>query len=85
MTCSGRGVRERPSPRPLPLVVAHQFPPYRFAHAARWNTRVMREVLIVSAVVSLMGVVVWIGLLLWAAREDGRDQRERDRRLPRAP
>ena len=42
----------------------------------------MREVLIVSAVVSLMGVVVWIGLLLWAAREDGRDQRERDRRLP---
>jgi hypothetical protein len=45
----------------------------------------VREVLIVSAVVSLMGVVVWIGLLLWAAREDGRDQRERDRRLPRAP
>ena len=45
----------------------------------------MREVLVVSAVLSLMGVVVWIGLLLWAAREDGRDQRERDQRLPRAP
>ena len=43
----------------------------------------MREVLVVSAVLSLMGVVVWIGLLLWAAREDGRDQRERDRHLPR--
>ena len=40
----------------------------------------MREVLVISAVLSLMGVVVWIGLLLWAAREDGRDQAERDRR-----
>jgi len=40
----------------------------------------VREVLVVSALVSLMGVVVWIGLLLWAAREDGRDQQERDRR-----
>lgn len=56
-----------------------------FARVAPWNTRVVREVLVVSAVVSLMGVVVWIGLLLWAAREDGRDQRERDRRLPRGP
>ncbi len=43
----------------------------------------MREVLVVSAVLSLLGVVVWIGLLLWAAREDGRDQRERDSHLPR--
>jgi hypothetical protein len=40
----------------------------------------VREVLVVSALVSLLGVVVWIGLLLWAAREDGRDQAERDRR-----
>jgi hypothetical protein len=43
----------------------------------------VREVLIVSAIASLMGVVVWIGLLLWAAREDGRDQQRRDRQFPR--
>ena len=41
----------------------------------------MREVLIFSAVVALLGVVVWIVLLLWAAREDGRDQEQRDRAL----
>lgn len=40
----------------------------------------MRAVLIVSALLSLLAVAVWIGLLLWAAREDGRDQRRRDRR-----
>lgn len=38
-------------------------------------------VLVVSAVVGLATVLVWIGLLLWAAREDGRDQRRRDRRM----
>lgn len=43
----------------------------------------MQEVLIVSAILSLAGVLVYIGLLLWAAREDGRDQRRRDRRLGR--
>jgi hypothetical protein len=43
----------------------------------------MREVLIVSTVLSLAGVVAYIGLLLWAAREDGRDQRRRDRRIAR--
>jgi hypothetical protein len=37
------------------------------------------EVLIVSAVLGLVGAVVWIVLLLWAAREDGRDQERRDR------
>jgi hypothetical protein len=44
----------------------------------------VREVLVVSAFLGLMGVVVWIGLLLWAAREDGRDQRRRDSELPRS-
>jgi hypothetical protein len=39
----------------------------------------MSGVLIVSAVLALGGVVVWIVLLLWAAREDGRDQERRDR------
>jgi len=34
--------------------------------------------LILSAVLALGGVVVWIVLLLWAAREDGRDQERRD-------
>ena len=45
----------------------------------------MREVAIVSAVLSLAGVLAYLGLLLWAAREDGREQERRDRRLPRAP
>jgi hypothetical protein len=36
-------------------------------------------ILILSAVIALAGVVVWIALLLWAAREDGRDQDRRDR------
>ena len=39
------------------------------------------EVLVFSTVVALVGVVVWIVLLLWAAREDGRDQERRDRAL----
>lgn len=34
--------------------------------------------MIVSAFVGLAGVLVWIGLLLWAAREDGRDQQRRE-------
>jgi len=51
-----------------------------FRARRRGHTDGVREVLVVSALVSLMGVVVWIGLLLWAAREDGRDQQERDRR-----
>jgi hypothetical protein len=36
------------------------------------------EVLVFSTVVALLGIVVWIVLLLWAAREDGRDQERRD-------
>jgi hypothetical protein len=43
----------------------------------------MREALALSAVVGLLGVVVWIALLVWAAREDGRDQERRDRDHPR--
>jgi hypothetical protein len=43
----------------------------------------MREVLAISALIGLVGVVVWIALLLWAAREDGRDQERRDRDVPR--
>ena len=38
----------------------------------------MSGILIVSAVLALGGVVVWIVLLLWADREDGRDQERRD-------
>jgi hypothetical protein len=40
----------------------------------------MRVALIVMAFLSLASVLVYIGLLLWAAREDGRDQRRRDAR-----
>ena len=38
----------------------------------------MREILIISAVLSLAGALVYIALLLWAAREDGRDQQRRE-------
>ena len=38
----------------------------------------MAGILIVSAVLALGGVVVWIALLLWAAREDGRAQERRE-------
>ncbi len=36
--------------------------------------------LVISAVLSVLGVVVFFALALWAAREDGRDQRRRDAR-----
>ena len=36
--------------------------------------------LVVTAVFSVLGVVVFFALTLWAAREDGRDQRRRDAR-----
>jgi hypothetical protein len=38
----------------------------------------VREILIASAFLGLAGVLAYIGLLLWAAREDGRDQQRRD-------
>ena len=38
----------------------------------------MREVLILSGLLGLVGAIVWIALLIWAAREDGRDQDRRD-------
>ncbi|HET7514668.1 MAG TPA: hypothetical protein VFJ60_07690 [Gaiella sp.] len=38
----------------------------------------MTGILILSAALALGGVVVWIVLLLWAAREDGRDQERRN-------
>ena len=36
-------------------------------------------VVLFSAVVCLLGVAVWLGLLIWAAKCDGRVQREHDR------
>ena len=38
----------------------------------------MAGILILSAVLALGGAVVWIALLLWAAREDGREEERRD-------
>jgi hypothetical protein len=38
----------------------------------------VREIVIVSAFVSLAGVVTYLCLLVWAAREDGREQKRRD-------
>lgn len=43
----------------------------------------MTAVLIFSAVLGLVGVAVWIALLIWAARADGRDQERRDELRPR--
>jgi hypothetical protein len=37
-------------------------------------------VLVVSAVFAALGALVFFALMLWAAREDGRDQRARDAR-----
>jgi hypothetical protein len=39
----------------------------------------VREALIISGLLGVVAAVVWIVLLLWAAREDGRDQERRDR------
>jgi hypothetical protein len=41
----------------------------------------MRDVLAISAAIGLLTILVWLALLLWAAREDGRDQERRDRDL----
>lgn len=38
----------------------------------------MTVVLVVAAVSAVVGTVVLLVSLLWAAREDGRDQRRRD-------
>jgi hypothetical protein len=43
----------------------------------------MREVLAISAAIGLLTILVWIALLIWAARQDGRDQERRDRDFPR--
>jgi hypothetical protein len=43
----------------------------------------MREVLAISALIGLVTIVIWIVLLIWAARADGRDQERRDREFPR--
>jgi hypothetical protein len=39
---------------------------------------------VVLAALSGGGILVWLGLLLWAAREDGRRQREAERESARA-
>jgi hypothetical protein len=40
----------------------------------------MTVVLVVSAVFAALGAIVFMALMFWAAREDGRDQRARDAR-----
>jgi hypothetical protein len=52
------------------------FEPFRGASVG--YTYGVRIALIVMVFLSLASVLVYIGLLLWAAREDGRDQRRRD-------
>ena len=50
-----------------------------FASPFEGNRSPVREILIVSAALSLAGALVYLALLLWAAREDGRDQQRRER------
>ena len=38
---------------------------------------------VLTAVLAVLGTLVFFALALWAAREDGRDQRRRDARRPR--
>ncbi len=71
--------RGRPGRHPTHRTTA---PP--FVASGSWNTRGMRDVLAISALIGLVTIVVWIVLLLWAAREDGRDQERRDREFPRS-
>ena len=40
----------------------------------------MTGFLIVAAVISLLSVLAWIGLLIWGAIGDGRVQKEHERR-----
>src|SRR4029079_12484510 len=70
--------RRPPRKGPLPRPAGFQTSERRFPRRIRWDTRVMAGILVLSAVLALGGAVVWIALLLWAAREDGRDQERRD-------
>lgn len=63
---------------PFPPSSKHPAAGPRPPRESRCDTQVVTGVLILSAVLALGGVVVWIVLLLWAAREDGRDQERRD-------
>jgi hypothetical protein len=38
-------------------------------------------VVVFAVVVSVLGVAVWLGLLIWAAMRDGRTQREHEQDL----
>jgi uncharacterized membrane protein len=40
----------------------------------------MTALYVVTAVLAVLGALVFMGLMFWAAREDGRDQRSRDAR-----
>jgi hypothetical protein len=39
--------------------------------------------IVIASIVSLAGVLTWIGLLIWAARDDGRIQRQHEREARR--
>ena len=65
-----------------PGASARALPVRRFsAGGCSGKKTAVTTLLVVSAVFSIIGVVVFFALTLWAAREDGRDQRRRDARL----
>jgi hypothetical protein len=74
---SGRAAHAREA-LPLPADLQTSARGNGFHAGIRWDTHDVTGILILSAVLALGGVVVWIVLLLWAAREDGRDQERRD-------
>lgn len=54
-------------------------PLIRFSNGYTYGMRIALEVALL--VVTVAGTVALLALMLWGAREDGRDQQRRDRRL----
>src|SRR3954451_14487230 len=72
--CSGAGSGSPPPSR---------IPVGRIAIQRGGNTAAMEIAFGAVAALGLLAALVYVALLLWGAVEDGRDQRRRDRQLPR--
>jgi L-aminopeptidase/D-esterase-like protein len=53
----------------------------RTGQASRYREGMTTAAAVLVVIVALGGALVWIGLLLWGARGDGRDQRAYDEAL----
>lgn len=52
-----------------------------FASTIRGHTNAMSFAYGIAGVIAAIGAIAYIGLLIWGAREDGRDQERRDNRV----